>query len=45
VLLADAIFPAIDFSWHPQDVAHVIGTCVPALSSYFGHRMYTFQKA
>jgi putative flippase GtrA len=41
--LASAIFPAIGFSWHAEDVAHFIGTCVPAVTSYIGHSIYTFR--
>ncbi|MGO8955350.1 MAG: GtrA family protein [Rhodomicrobium sp.] len=43
VTLASAFFPAIDFRWHAEDVAHFIGTCVPALTSYIGHSIYTFR--
>jgi putative flippase GtrA len=44
VTLADAVFPATDLRWHAEDVAHFIGTCVPAISSYIGHSMYTFKQ-
>jgi putative flippase GtrA len=42
--LARAIFPALGFTWHAEDVAHVIGVCVPAVTSYFGHIMFTFDR-
>ncbi len=45
VTLADAVFPAIGLRWHAEDIAHFIGTCVPAISSYIGHSMYTFRRA
>ena len=45
VALAGVIFPAIDFRWHPEDVAHFIGTCVPAVTSFIGHSLYTFRSA
>ncbi len=45
VTLADFIFPAIELGWHCQDIAHFIGTCVPAISSYIGHSMYTFRES
>lgn len=37
-------FPAVGFTWHPDTVAHAIGVAVPALTSYFGHRFYTFSN-
>lgn len=40
--LARGIFPAIGFTWHAEDFAHVIGVLSPAVFSYFGHRFYTF---
>ncbi len=42
--LAEWFFPLIGFSWHAQDVAHVIGVLSPAVISYFGHQSYTFAK-
>jgi putative flippase GtrA len=44
VTLSRVIFPAFDFTWHSEDVAHFVGTCIPALSSYVGHSIYTFRK-
>lgn len=44
VTLADAVFPAIGLRWHGEDIAHFIGTCVPAISSYIGHSTYTFKR-
>lgn len=43
-MLAEWLFPSLGFAWHPFDVAHVIAVCVPALSSYIGHKYYTFQQ-
>jgi putative flippase GtrA len=45
VILARLLFPAVGFKWHADDVAHLIGVCVPAISSYIGHRKYTFGRA
>jgi putative flippase GtrA len=41
--LARVIFPALHFHWHADDVAHFVGTGVPAISSYNGHSIYTFR--
>ena len=43
VLLASVIFPMIHFTWHAEDVAHVIGVGVPTITSYIGHKNYTFR--
>lgn len=42
VLLADIIFPATGMNWRPHDVAHFIGAIVPVVTSYLGHRHFTF---
>ena len=41
--LAEQIFPKIGFQWHRYEVAHFFGIIVPAISSYFGHKNYTFR--
>ena len=40
--LARLVFPAIGFTWHANDISHLIGVAVPTLTSFFGHRLYTF---
>ena len=42
--LARYLFPALDFTWHSEDVAHFLGVAAPAVTSYFGHRLYTFAR-
>lgn len=44
LLLARVIFPLIGFTWHAEDIAHIIGVCVPAITSYIGHSRYTFSR-
>ena len=39
------LFPRWGFKWHPLDVAHLIGVAVPALTSYLGHRRFSFAPA
>jgi putative flippase GtrA len=36
--------PAIDWTWHPEEVAHAIGVASPIITSYFGHQYFTFNK-
>ena len=38
------VFPAIGFTWYANDVAHIIGVLAPAVTSFVGHRFYTFRK-
>ena len=45
VLLANYIFPAMSMVWHPHDVAHVVGALVPTVSSYLGHKHFSFSDA
>lgn len=42
--LARLVFPAIDFTWHDETVAHVIGVLVPVFTSYLGHKHFSFAK-
>ena len=42
--LARVVFPAVGFAWHADDIAHVVGVLAPAVTSYFGHRFYTFAR-
>ncbi len=43
--LAERLFPAVGFTFHPQDVAHVIGVIVPVFTSYLGHKHFSFAAA
>jgi putative flippase GtrA len=45
VFLARIAFPALGFTWHAGDIAHLIGVMAPALVAYLGHRFYTFARA
>jgi putative flippase GtrA len=43
VSLAELLFPKISFEWYRYEVAHFFGIIVPAISSYYGHKNYTFR--
>lgn len=42
-LLARQIFPAIGWTFRPYDIAHFLGVCAPAFSSYVLHKHYTYK--
>jgi putative flippase GtrA len=42
---AHFLFPKVDWTWHPEAVAHGIGVAVPAVTSYFGHKYWSFRHA
>lgn len=43
--LAEHVFPAAGFTFHPESVAHVIGVIVPVFTSYLGHKHFSFATA
>jgi putative flippase GtrA len=44
VVLAEYLFPYLTFDFYPYDVAHIIGTAVPIITSFFLHNFWTFKK-
>lgn len=40
--LARFFFPAVGFDWHPDAVAHAFGVASPIVTSFAGHRYFTF---
>jgi len=42
--LAEWLFPLVGVDAHRHDIAHVIGVLVPAVTSYFGHKRYSFAR-
>jgi putative flippase GtrA len=42
--LAEYAFPAIGFHFYAPEVAHLIGLGVPAITSYYGHKHFSFRK-
>lgn len=41
--LAEYAFPKLGFTWYAHDIAHCIGVVIPALTSYFGHKWFSFR--
>lgn len=42
--LAEYLFPSIGFNFFAEEIAHLIGLGVPAITSYFGHKYFSFRK-
>jgi putative flippase GtrA len=43
--LARWLFPLVGFEWHGHAVAHTIGVLSPVVTSYVGHKVFTFGPA
>jgi putative flippase GtrA len=43
ILLEAVLFPRWGFAWHPQTVAHAIGVMSPVITSYYGHKFFSFR--
>lgn len=43
VVMARHVLPALGITWHAETLAHGLGVAVPAVSSYFGHKLLTFK--
>ena len=43
--LAEYLFPKVSFTFYPEEIAHLIGLGIPAVTSYFGHKHFSFRKA
>ncbi|MDR3088492.1 MAG: GtrA family protein [Desulfobulbaceae bacterium] len=42
--LADYLFPWLGMDFHPKDIAHIIGVTTTAVSSFIGHKFFTFKQ-
>lgn len=43
--LAEYFFPGIEFNYYPNEIAHFIGISVPVITSYYGHKYFSFKTA
>ncbi|WP_232823586.1 GtrA family protein [Dyella sp. C9] len=41
--LADYILPWMGWHWQPELVAHAFGVAAPVVTSYFGHKHFSFK--
>lgn len=44
VSLAEYLFPYLNYQFHEKEIAHFIGLAIPAISSYFGHKYFSFSN-
>lgn len=44
VSLAEYLFPYLNYTFYEKEVAHFIGLSIPAISSYFGHKYFSFSN-
>ncbi|MCW9024897.1 MAG: GtrA family protein [Gammaproteobacteria bacterium] len=42
--LAEYLFPYVGLMFYPEEVAHFIGLSVPVITSYLGHKHFTFAQ-
>ena len=42
--LAEYLFPYISFNFYPEEIAHLIGLGIPVITSYLGHKHFSFRK-
>lgn len=45
LFLARWLFPRLGVSAHAEEIAHAIGIGVPAITSYYGHKWFSFKGA
>jgi putative flippase GtrA len=42
LVLARWLLPALGVRQYVEEIAHVVGVCVPVVTSYFGHKHFSF---
>ena len=43
MFLVTFLFPLVGFRWYAEAIGHGISICLPAISSYFGHKHLTYR--
>lgn len=44
IVLAEYFFPGINLQFYPNEIAHLIGISIPVITSYYGHKYFSFKK-
>ncbi len=45
LLLANYLLPYFGWNWHAAEVAHAVGIAVPIVTSFLGHKYFSFRRA
>ncbi|WP_158767328.1 GtrA family protein [Terricaulis silvestris] len=45
IVMAEYVLPALHVDWRPLEVAHAVGVASPIVTSYLGHRYFSFAQA
>src|SRR3569623_288618 len=45
LLMVDKILPAVRWTFQPEACGHAVATAAPVVTSWFGHRYFTFRPA
>jgi putative flippase GtrA len=43
LIMASAVLPALNWTFQPIQIAHLVGVAAPTFSSYFLHKLYTYR--
>ncbi|MDH5570987.1 MAG: GtrA family protein [Gammaproteobacteria bacterium] len=43
--LVEYLFPYLALEFYPEEIGHFIGLSVPVVTSYFGHKHFTFARS
>ena len=43
LLFRNVIFPGMNFTFYPDEVAHLIGVAIPVFTSFLGHKYFSFK--
>lgn len=44
LLLANMLLPAVGWTWRPYEIAHAVGVVVPVVTSFLGHKHFSFRR-
>lgn len=40
-----ALLPSAGWTWHTQEIAHAVGIAAPIVTSFFGHKYFSFRRS
>jgi len=44
IALAEYLFPMLEYAYYAEELAHFIGLLIPVITSYLGHKHFTFSQ-